>query len=61
MVLAMSVHSCKTKVSLVKVKNRTTEDYINCLMILIRVIKCCLENQYLIKLSNRRKTTNRRR
>jgi len=43
MVLAMSVHSYKTKVSLVKVENRTTKDRINCLIILIRVIKYCLE------------------
>ena len=50
MVLAMSVHSRKTKVSLAKVKNRTTKDRINCLRILIRAIKYCLENQYLEKL-----------
>ena len=51
MVLAMSVYFCKTKVSLNKVKNSTTKDRIDCIIILIRVIKYNLENQYLI--SNR--------
>lgn len=52
MVLAMSVHSRKAKVSLVKVENRTTKDRINFLITLIKAIKCCLENQYLMILLN---------
>lgn len=50
MVLAMSVHSRKTKVSLKEVENYTTKDRINCLIVTIRAIKDCLENQYLIDL-----------
>lgn len=46
MVLAMSVHSRKTKVSLKKVENYTTKDRLDRLILAIRAIKYCLENQY---------------
>ena len=49
MVLAMSVRSCKTRVASKEVKNRTTEDWLNYLIALIRAIECRLENQYLAK------------
>ena len=46
MVLAMSVYSCKARASLKRVKNHTTEDWIDCFDD-ARVIKCRLEDQYL--------------
>ena len=47
MVLAMSVCFCKTRVSLKRVENHTTKDRIDYVIILIKVIKHYLENQYL--------------
>ena len=47
MVLAMSVHSRKTRVASKEVENSTTKGWITYLIILIRIIKFCLENQYL--------------
>ena len=48
MVLAMSVYSCKARASLKRVESYTTKDWITYLILLIRAIKYCLENQYLM-------------
>ena len=52
MVLAMSVYSRKTTVSLNKVENGTTKGLNRLINYLIRVIKHYLENQYLVNLVN---------